>query len=171
MKFISATSAVAVLATVLTVVSASAARVINIDSFNASFSAVVNDNLIYDAGQSFLTTAKYNKYNPANHDWKLPSDLACKPYETADWGSKYGWVAYCLPKQATIRSDICGQCVRIQKIDMDYITARVVDQCTVEQDGGLVLDYETVFLPMEKTEDGRASGEVRVEYHFVSCYQ
>ncbi|CAN1245564.1 PR4B [Linum grandiflorum] len=167
MKSVFATSvAGALLTTMLILVSATATRVVN-SSNNGSISSNASFTAADDPGQSFYTIAKYNKYDPAKHDWKLTNNFACKKYEAPDWGSTYGWVAYCLPKNAVIGADICGQCVRIQKINMDYITARVVDQCSNEHGTGLVLDYDTVFSQIEKTEAGRAS----VEYHFVSCYQ
>ncbi|CAN1765159.1 unnamed protein product [Linum perenne] len=88
--------------------------------------------------------------------------------ESKQWGTRYGWVAFCQP--GVKPEIICGRCLRIQKIDADYITARIVDQCS-NDNGGLVLDYDTVFEPIDKSGSGKRAGYMQVEYHFVSCYQ
>ena len=46
------------------------------------------------------------------------------------------------------------------------ITARIVDQCS---NGGLDLDYDTVFSKIDTNGAGYNAGHLTVNYQFVNC--
>jgi hypothetical protein len=46
------------------------------------------------------------------------------------------------------------------------IVARIVDQCS---NGGLDLDYETVFKKIDTNGQGYQMGHLNVDYQFVAC--
>ena len=46
------------------------------------------------------------------------------------------------------------------------ITARIVDQCS---NGGLDLDYDTVFSKIDTNGGGVNAGHLTVNYQFVNC--
>ncbi|CAN1132364.1 PR4B [Linum perenne] len=167
------TSAVAIVTVLVLFSLASATRVINSDGFdrNVTIAADFGEMAIYDDPRSYTTVATFHDYKVRKNGYQLDHKMACyasNGTESKGWGTRYGWVALCRPGvQPEI---ICGQCLRIQKIDADYITARIVDQCSSDE-GGLVLDYDTVFEPIDKSGTGKKAGHMSVEYHFVSCYQ
>jgi hypothetical protein len=46
------------------------------------------------------------------------------------------------------------------------ITARIVDQCS---NGGLDLDYDTVFTKIDSNRQGFQQGHLTVNYQFIDC--
>lgn len=48
----------------------------------------------------------------------------------------------------------------------DQITARIVDQCA---NGGLDLDWDTVFSKIDSDGQGYQNGHLIVDYQFVDC--
>ncbi|CAN1132365.1 PR4B [Linum perenne] len=132
--------------------------------------ATVPTNVAYFG--SYHKDATFHDYGAKKNSYKLTDDMACYASNgtaSSEWGQKYGWVAFC-ERDAT-PDTICGRCLRVQKEGADYTTARIVDLCPETNGAGLVLDYDTVFEPIDKSGSGKKAGHMSVEYHFVSCYQ
>ncbi|VAH21654.1 unnamed protein product [Triticum turgidum subsp. durum] len=63
------------------------------------------------------------------------------------WRSKYGWTAFCGPAGPTGQAS-CGKCLL---------------------NGGLDLDFDTVFSKIDTDGQGVAQGHLTVNYQFVDC--
>ncbi|PON46112.1 Glycoside hydrolase [Parasponia andersonii] len=117
-----------------------------------------------------IVRATYHYYNPEQNNWDLRAVSAyCstwdadKPYS---WRSKYGWTAFCGPTGPTGR-DSCGRCLRLRNTGTGAtIIARIVDQCS---NGGLDLDFNTIFRPLDTDGRGYQQGSLQVGYSFVDC--
>ncbi|VAH21655.1 hypothetical protein VPH35_010546 [Triticum aestivum] len=82
------------------------------------------------------------------------------------WRSKYGWTAFCGPAGPTGQAS-CGKCLLVTNTATGaQITARIVDQCS---NGGLDLDFDTVFSKIDTDGQGVAQGHLTVNYQFVDC--
>lgn len=61
----------------------------------------------------------------------------------------------------------CGKCIKVTNRATGASTmARIVDQCS---NGGLDLDFETVFKKIDTNRQGYQMGYLNVDYQFVSC--
>ncbi|GJN04478.1 hypothetical protein PR202_gb13037 [Eleusine coracana subsp. coracana] len=114
--------------------------------------------------------ATYHLYNPAQNGWDLNRVSAyCATWDAnkpLSWRKKYGWTAFCGPAGPKGR-DSCGKCIRVRnRATGASIVARIVDQCS---NGGLDLDYETVFKKIDTDRQGYQMGHLKVDYQFVSC--
>ncbi|KAK4757019.1 hypothetical protein SAY87_007146 [Trapa incisa] len=114
--------------------------------------------------------ATYHYYNPASIGWDLLRASAyCSTWYAGKplaWRQKYGWTAFCGPVGPTGQA-ACGKCLRItNRRTGAQITARIVDQCG---NGGLDLDYQTIFRPLDTDGYGYQQGHLIVDYSFVDC--
>ncbi|XP_062086470.1 barwin-like [Humulus lupulus] len=121
-------------------------------------------------GGETVVRPTYHYYNPQQNNWDLMAVSAyCstwdadKPYS---WRSKYGWTAFCGPSGPRGR-DSFGKCLRLRNTRTGAtITARIVDQCS---NGGLDLDFNTIFKPLDTDGIGYQQGSLQVGYTFVNC--
>uniref|UniRef100_A0A0D3HNK0 Barwin domain-containing protein n=1 Tax=Oryza barthii TaxID=65489 RepID=A0A0D3HNK0_9ORYZ len=108
------------------------------------------------AQQAFGVRATYHFYRPAANGWDLTATGAfCSTWDAGkpfDWRSKYGWTAFCGP--------VTNRATGAQ------ITARIVDKCA---NGGLDLDWDTVFSKIDTDGQGFQRGHLTVDYSFVNC--
>ncbi|CAM0879518.1 unnamed protein product [Alopecurus aequalis] len=114
--------------------------------------------------------ATYNYYNPSSINWDLYSASAyCSTWDggmSFAWRSKYGWTAFCGPAGPTGQAS-CGKCLLVTNTATGaQITARIVDQCS---NGGLDLDFDTVFSKIDTNGLGVQQGHLTVSYQFVDC--
>ncbi|KAF4381764.1 hypothetical protein G4B88_002914 [Cannabis sativa] len=117
-----------------------------------------------------VVRATYHFYNPAENNWDLMAVSAfCSTWDANkpfSWRSKYGWTAFCGPSGPRGR-DSCGKCLRLRNVGTGAtITARIVDQCS---NGGLDLDFNTIFKPLDTDGRGFQQGSMQVGYTFVDC--
>ncbi|KAI4379007.1 hypothetical protein MLD38_016417 [Melastoma candidum] len=123
-----------------------------------------------DAQSATNVRATYNYYNPAQIGWDLnTASVYCATWDAnqpLSWRSKYGWTAFCGPAGPQGQAS-CGKCLSITNTATgSQIIARIVDQCS---NGGLDLDYETVFKPLDTNGAGFNNGFLTVNYNFVDC--
>ncbi|KAE8721447.1 Pathoproteinsis-related protein P2 isoform 2 [Hibiscus syriacus] len=78
-----------------------------------------------------------------------------KPLE---WRQRYGWTGYCGNVIGSELKDISGQFLKE--------IVRLVDRCG---SGGLVLDLDTAFRPIDIDGQDSASGHLTVDYQVVQC--
>ncbi|KAF8039076.1 hypothetical protein BT93_B1579 [Corymbia citriodora subsp. variegata] len=114
--------------------------------------------------------ATYHYYNPAQNGWDLNAVSAyCATWDASEplaWRQKYGWTAFCGPVGPQ-GQESCGKCLRITNTGTNaQIIARIVDQCS---NGGLDLDYDTIFRPLDTDGSGYNQGHLIVNYDFVDC--
>uniref|UniRef100_A0ACD5ZD05 Uncharacterized protein n=1 Tax=Avena sativa TaxID=4498 RepID=A0ACD5ZD05_AVESA len=114
--------------------------------------------------------ATYHLYNPEKINWDLNTASAyCATWDAGmsfAWRSKYGWTAFCGPAGPTGQAS-CGKCLLVTNTATGAsITARIVDQCS---NGGLDLDYDTVFSKIDTNGAGYQQGHLTVNYQFVNC--
>uniref|UniRef100_A0ACD5VEQ8 Uncharacterized protein n=1 Tax=Avena sativa TaxID=4498 RepID=A0ACD5VEQ8_AVESA len=114
--------------------------------------------------------ATYHYYNPKSINWDLYSASAyCSTWDggrSYAWRSKYGWTAFCGPAGPRGQAS-CGKCLRVTNSGTGaQITVRIVDQCS---NGGLDLDYDTVFSKIDTDGQGYQRGHLTVSYQFVNC--
>ena len=124
------------------------------------------------AQQASNVRATYHYYRPGQNGWDLGAPAvsaycstwdAGKPYS---WRSKYGWTAFCGPAGPRGQAS-CGRCIRVTNTGTGaQITARIVDQCA---NGGLDLDWDTVFVKIDTDGMGYQRGHLIVNYEFVDC--
>ncbi|KAI6685010.1 hypothetical protein NL676_030923 [Syzygium grande] len=123
-----------------------------------------------DAQSASNVRATYHYYNPAQNGWDLNAVSAyCSTWDANKplaWRRKYGWTAFCGPVGPHGQA-ACGKCLRITNTRTHaQITARIVDQCS---NGGLDLDYNTIFRPLDTDGNGYNQGHLTVNYQFVNC--
>ncbi|KAI3407764.1 uncharacterized protein J3R85_020772 [Psidium guajava] len=123
-----------------------------------------------DAQTASNVRATYNYYNPAQNGWDLNAVKAyCATWDAGKplaWRKKYGWTAFCGPVGPR-GQQACGKCLRITNTRTNaQVTARIVDQCS---NGGLDLDYNTIFHPLDTDGNGYNQGHLTVNYQFVNC--
>ncbi|MQL78703.1 hypothetical protein Taro_011135 [Colocasia esculenta] len=122
------------------------------------------------AQEAYNVRATYHYYNPRDNGWDLRRVSAyCSTWD-ADrplwWRQKYGWTAFCGPVGPRGR-DSCGRCLRVtNRRTGSQITVRIVDQCS---NGGLDLDWQTAFQPLDTDGNGYQQGHIMVNYAFVDC--
>ncbi|BAF28552.1 barwin [Oryza sativa Japonica Group] len=116
--------------------------------------------------------ATYHYYRPAENNWDLGAPAVsayCATWDAdkpLEWRQKYGWTAFCGPVGPT-GQDACGKCLSVTNTATgDQITARIVDQCA---NGGLDLDWDTVFSKIDSDGQGYQNGHLIVDYQFVDC--
>ncbi|KDP23670.1 hypothetical protein JCGZ_23503 [Jatropha curcas] len=114
--------------------------------------------------------ATYHYFNPAQNGWDLNAVSAyCAPWDADKplaWRQKYGWTAFCGPVGPQGQA-ACGKCLRLTNAETGAeVTVRIVDQCS---NGGLDLDYEGVFRPLDTDGRGYNRGNLIVNYDFVDC--
>ncbi|XP_021282516.1 uncharacterized protein LOC110415249 [Herrania umbratica] len=112
-------------------------------------------------------TAYWTDYKPSQNSWEIPSFCAAvdgsKPLE---WRSKYGWTGFCGPVGPT-GVDACGKCLKVTNTETkDEEIVRIVDTCGT---GGLELDLETAFKPIDSNGNGIRQGHLIVDYKIVDC--
>ena len=124
------------------------------------------------AQQASNVRATYHYYRPAQNNWDLGAPAVsayCATWDASkplSWRSKYGWTAFCGPAGAHGHA-ACGRCIRVTNTATGaQITARVVDQCA---NGGLDLDWDTVFSKIDTNGQGYQAGHLTVNYKFVDC--
>jgi len=122
------------------------------------------------AQQASNVRATYHYYNPQQNNWNLNAVSAyCSTWDAGKplaWRQKYGWTAFCGPAGQKGQA-ACGKCIRVtNRATGAAITARIVDQCS---NGGLDLDYETVFKKIDTNGQGYQMGHLNVNYQFVAC--
>ncbi|TVU03085.1 hypothetical protein EJB05_27591 [Eragrostis curvula] len=122
------------------------------------------------AQQASNVRATYHLYNPAQNGWDLNRVSAyCATWDAnkpLSWRKKYGWTAFCGPAGPKGQAS-CGKCIKVtNRATGASIVARIVDQCS---NGGLDLDYETVFKKIDTNGQGFQKGHLNVNYQFVSC--
>ncbi|OWM71694.1 barwin-like [Punica granatum] len=116
--------------------------------------------------------ATYHYYNPTQNNWDLGAPAVsafCATWDASKplaWRQKYGWTAFCGPVGPQ-GQDACGRCLRVTNTRTgSQATVRIVDQCS---NGGLDLDYEGVFRPLDTDGNGYQQGHLIVNYDFVDC--
>nr|CAA57674.1 defence-related protein [Zea mays] len=113
--------------------------------------------------------ATYHLYNPAQNGWDLNPGTYCATWDAdkpLSWRQKHGWTAFCGPAGQK-GPGRCGKCIRVKnRATGASIVARIVDQCS---NGGLDLDYETVFKKIDTNGQGYQMGHLNVDYQFVAC--
>ncbi|XP_022742085.1 wheatwin-1-like [Durio zibethinus] len=115
-------------------------------------------------------TAYWTDYNVTNNNWDYhAAKVSCaavdgdKPLE---WRSKYGWTGFC-GSVGPQGEDACGLCLKVTNTATNAEEiVRIVDACG---SGGLVLDLETAFRPIDTNGNGYAQGHLTVDYEFVDC--
>ncbi|XWS64708.1 hypothetical protein CRYUN_Cryun05aG0026600 [Craigia yunnanensis] len=115
-------------------------------------------------------TAYWTDYNVKKNNWDYhAAHVFCaaldgdKPLE---WRSKYGWTGFC-GKVGPQGDEACGKCLKITNTDTkDEEIVRIVDKCG---SGGLELDLETAFNPIDTDGKGHEQGHLIVDYEFVDC--
>ncbi|KAE8773529.1 putative vacuolar defense protein [Hordeum vulgare] len=124
------------------------------------------------AQQASNVRATYHFYRPAQNNWDLGAPAVSAYCSTWDagkplsWRSKYGWTAFCGPAGPRGQAS-CGRCIRVTNTGTGaQITARIVDQCA---NGGLDLDWDTVFVKIDTDGMGYQRGHLIVNYEFVNC--
>ncbi|KAF4373345.1 hypothetical protein F8388_026176 [Cannabis sativa] len=122
------------------------------------------------AGGETVVRATYHYYDPQQKNWDLMAASAyCSTWDASkpySWRSKYGWTAFCGPSGPRGR-DSCGKCLRLRNVATGAtITARIVDQCS---NGGLDLDFNTIFKPLDTNGRGVQQGSLQVGYTYVNC--
>ena len=124
------------------------------------------------AQQANNVRATYHYYRPAQNNWDLGAPAVsayCATWDASkplSWRSKYGWTAFCGPAGAHGQA-ACGKCLRVTNPATGaQITARIVDQCA---NGGLDLDWDTVFTKIDTNGVGYQQGHLNVNYQFVDC--
>jgi hypothetical protein len=145
------------------------------------------------AQQASNVRATYHLYNPAQNGWDLNRVSAyCATWDAdkpLSWRQKHGWTAFCGPAGQKGQA-ACGKCIRVcgsatftfppaglsqeivgllqvkNRATGASIVARIVDQCS---NGGLDLDYETVFKKIDTNGQGYQMGHLNVDYQFVAC--
>ncbi|XP_030521104.1 barwin-like [Rhodamnia argentea] len=125
---------------------------------------------VADAQSGINVRATYHYYNPAQNGWNLNAVSAyCSTWDANKplaWRQKYGWIAFCAPA-GPHGQQACGKCLRITNTRTKaQVTARIVDQCS---NGGLDLDYNTVFHPLDTDGQGYKQGYLTVNYETVNC--
>ncbi|XBI50394.1 hypothetical protein VPH35_113805 [Triticum aestivum] len=114
----------------------------------------------WDAGMSLAWRSKDGRHVSGAHGW-AHAQGAGKPHP-----SKYGWTAFCGPAGPTGQAS-CGKCLQVTNTATGaQITVRIVDQCS---NGGLDLDYDTVFSKIDTNGVGMQQGHLTVNYQFVDC--
>ncbi|KAK3441845.1 hypothetical protein EUGRSUZ_B02122 [Eucalyptus grandis] len=97
--------------------------------------------------------ATYHYYNPDQNGWNLNAVSAyCATWDANKplaWRKKYGWTAFCGPVGPR-GQEACGKCLRCSN-------------------GGLDLDYNTIFRPLDTDGNGYNQGHLTVNYQFVNC--
>ncbi|RZC89419.1 hypothetical protein C5167_036259 [Papaver somniferum] len=122
-------------------------------------------------GQSATNVrATYHIYNPAKIGWNLNKASAyCSTWDANKplaCRKKYGWTAFCGPAGPRGQAS-CGKCLRVYNRSTGAkIIVRIVDQCS---NGGLDLDYNTVFKKIDTNGKGYRDGHMFVNYRFVKC--
>ncbi|CAL4980338.1 unnamed protein product [Urochloa decumbens] len=122
------------------------------------------------AQQASGVRATYNFYRPQNINWDLnAASVFCATWDASksfEWRSKYGWTAFCGPAGPRGQAS-CGKCLLVtnQRTGAST-TVRIVDQCS---NGGLDLDYDTAFRPIDTDGQGLNDGHLTVSYQFVDC--
>ncbi|KAI3845921.1 hypothetical protein MKX03_029071 [Papaver bracteatum] len=82
------------------------------------------------------------------------------------WRQKYPWTAFCGPVGPR-GQESCGKCLRVtNRGTRAAITVRIVDQCS---NGGLDLDFDGAFKPIDTDGLGYNTGHMFVDYEFVNC--
>lgn len=116
--------------------------------------------------------ATYHYYRPAQNNWDLGSPAVsayCATWDASkplSWRSRHGWTAFCNPAGPRGR-DSCGRCIRVTNTGTGAnVVARIVDQCS---NGGLDLDWDTVFTKIDTDGMGYQRGNLNVNYEFVDC--
>ncbi|KAF0894763.1 hypothetical protein E2562_034504 [Oryza meyeriana var. granulata] len=116
--------------------------------------------------------ATYHYYRPVENNWDLAAPAVsayCSTWDAdkpIEWRQKYGWTAFCGPVGPT-GQDACGKCLLITNTATGaQITARIVDKCA---NGGLDLDWDTVFTKIDTDGQGYQKGHLIVNYKFVDC--
>ncbi|TVU03086.1 hypothetical protein EJB05_27592 [Eragrostis curvula] len=122
------------------------------------------------AQQASNVRATYHLYNPAQNGWDLNRVSAyCATWDAdkpLSWRQQYGWTAFCGPSGPRGQG-ACGRCIRVTNRGTGASTvARIVDQCS---NGGLDLDFETVFKKIDTNGLGFQMGHLNVDYQFVNC--
>nr|AGT17287.1 hypothetical protein SHCRBa_160_O06_R_40 [Saccharum hybrid cultivar R570] len=122
------------------------------------------------AQQASNVRATYHLYNPQQNNWNLNAVSAyCATWDAdkpASWRQQYGWTAFCGPSGPRGQA-ACGKCIRVTNRGTGAsTTARIVDQCS---NGGLDLDFETVFKKIDTDGRGYQMGHLDVYYQFVAC--
>ena len=124
------------------------------------------------AQQANNVRATYHYYRPAQNNWDLGAPAVsayCATWDASkplSWRSKYGWTAFCGPAGAHGQAS-CGKCLQVTNPATGaQITARIVDQCA---NGGLDLDWDTVFTKIDTNGIGYQQGHLNVNYQFVDC--
>ncbi|CAL4992163.1 unnamed protein product [Urochloa decumbens] len=122
------------------------------------------------AQQASGVRATYNFYRPQNINWDLNAASAyCATWDASksfEWRSKYGWTAFCGPAGPRGQAS-CGKCLLVtNQATGASTTVRIVDQCS---NGGLDLDYDTAFRPIDTNGRGLNDGHLTVSYQFVDC--
>ncbi|KAI4379006.1 hypothetical protein MLD38_016416 [Melastoma candidum] len=123
-----------------------------------------------DAQSATGVIATYNDYNPVQHGWDLNADsVYCSTWDAGkplSWRDKHGRTAFCGPVGPQGEAS-CGKCLRVTNTRTGTrVTARIVDQCS---NGGLDLDYDTVFKPLDTDSSGYNKGHLIVDYDFIDC--
>ncbi|XVE89895.1 hypothetical protein DITRI_Ditri20bG0032200 [Diplodiscus trichospermus] len=114
--------------------------------------------------------AYWTDYNVTNNNWDYnAAHVFCanvdgdKPLE---WRSKYGWTGH-YGSEGPQGEEACGKCLSVTNTDTEAKeTVRIVDECG---SGGLELDLETAFKPIDTDGKGFAQGHLVVDYEFVDC--
>ncbi|CAD6253366.1 unnamed protein product [Miscanthus lutarioriparius] len=122
------------------------------------------------AQQASIVRATYHLYNPQQNNWNLNAVSAyCATWDAdkpLSWRQQYGWTAFCGPSGPRGQA-ACGRCIRVTNRGTGAVTtARIVDQCS---NGGLDLDFETVFKKIDTDGRGYQMGHLDVDYQFVAC--
>ncbi|XVE89894.1 hypothetical protein DITRI_Ditri20bG0032100 [Diplodiscus trichospermus] len=123
------------------------------------------------AGPSdYDVTAYWTDYKPKKNNWDLDAAnvfcAAADGNKSLEWRSKYGWTAFCGNVGPQGKS-ACGLCLKVTNTKTkDEEIVRIVDTCGA---GGLVLDLETAFRPLDSDGSGYNRGHLIVDYEFVDC--
>ncbi|CAN6372868.1 unnamed protein product [Urochloa humidicola] len=112
--------------------------------------------------------ASYHAYNPKQNGWDLNKVNAycasCDANKPLWWRKRYGWVGLCEQWDST---NYCGMCIKVTNTATGaWVVARIVDKCS---DGGMKLDYETVFKKIDTDGQGYTKGYLNVDYESVAC--
>ncbi|XWS64709.1 hypothetical protein CRYUN_Cryun05aG0026700 [Craigia yunnanensis] len=126
------------------------------------------------ASAAAQSASNVNAYSIDYHTKELNWDMSkahvfCATWDahrSLEWRSKYNWIAFCGP-DGPHGQEACGKCLNVTNTDTkDEEIARIVDACG---SGGLELDLETAFNPIDTNGKGNERGHLIVDYEFVDC--
>ncbi|XVF42195.1 hypothetical protein PTKIN_Ptkin01aG0340500 [Pterospermum kingtungense] len=115
-------------------------------------------------------TAYWTDFNVTENNWDYnAAHVSCAAVDgdkPLAWRSQYGWTGYC-GSVGPQGEEACGLCLSVTNTDTKAEEiVRIVDECG---SGGLELDLQTAFNPIDTDGQGYLQGHLIVDYELVDC--